>query len=180
MNFRNLLIGAAAVSAIAGMAGVANASTPASATATASATIVSPSTLAATRNLAFGQIAKPTSGTSIITVASAASAAATPSISGGNAYVTSSGQAAAAAFHLTGTSAQTYTIDSGYPLLTFTGSAGNLATVGAETPVAAGGTVGTLPSGGVDDLYVGGHFDITSSTAVQTYTGTLQLNITYN
>jgi hypothetical protein len=180
MTFRKLLVAASAAATFAGISGLAQAATPATATASASATIVSPSTLAATRALAFGQIAKPTSGTSTIKVLSAASAAATPTITGGNAYVTTSGQAAAAAFHLTGTANQTYTIDAGYPLLTFTGSAGNLASVGAETPVAAGGTVGTLPGSGVDDLYIGGHFDITSSTAVQTYNGSLQLNITYN
>jgi hypothetical protein len=177
MNLRNLLLGAAV---LAGVAGAAQASTPASATATASATIVSPSTLAATRNLAFGQIAKPTSGTSTITVASAAAAAATPTITGGNAYVTTNGQAFAATFQLTGTGGQTYTIDSGYPLLTFTNATNNLGNVAALTPVAASGSVGTLPSSGVDQLYIGGKFDITSSTAVTTYTGTLTLNITYN
>jgi hypothetical protein len=180
MTLRNLLLGAAAIGAATGFAGAACAATPATATASASATVVSPSTLAATRALTFGQIAKPTAGTSTITVASAATAAATPSITGGNAYVTTTGQAAAATFHLTGTSNQTYTIDAGYPLLTFTGAAGNLTSIGAETPVAAVGSVGTLPASGVDDLYIGGHFDITSSTAVQTYNGTLQLNITYN
>jgi hypothetical protein len=178
MNLRNLLAGAAFAVALAGLAGAADASTPASATATASATIVSPSTLAATRNLAFGQIAKPTSGTSTITVPSAAAASATPTINGGNAYVTTNGQAYAAVFQLTGTGGQGYTIDS--TTLSFTNSANNLASVGAETPVSASGTVGTLPTSGVDQLYVGGHFDITSSTAVTTYTGTLVLNVTYN
>jgi hypothetical protein len=185
MNLRNLLLGAAAASAALTLAGVANAaSTTASATASASATIVSPSTLAATRALTFGQIAKPTSGTSTITVASSSSASTTPSISGGNAYVTSNGQAAAAAFHLTGTNGQTYSIDG--LTLSFTGepTAGNLANIGVETPVAVGGSAsaagGTLSSTGIQDLYVGGHFDISSSTAVQTYNGSVVLNVTYN
>lgn len=182
MNLRNILIGAAAASALVTIAGSAAAATPATATATASATIVSPSTLAATRPLTFGQVAKPTTGTSTITVASSSSASATPTIDGGNAYVTSNGQASAAAFHLTGTNGQTYSIDS--TVLNFTGATGNLANVAAEVPVATGGTVsatgGALPSSGVQDIYIGGKFDITPSTAVQTYTGTLQLNITYN
>jgi len=173
MNFRTLLAAAAGVATVA----AAGSAFAASATANASATIVAPSTLAATRDLTFGQIAKPTSGTSTITVASSSSASATPSIDGGNAYVTTNGQAASAAFQLTGSANQAYTVDS--TVLSFTNSAGNLANIAALTPVASAGSVGQLPANGVQVLYVGGKFDITPSTAVTTYNGTLVLNVTY-
>jgi len=152
---------------------------PVSTSATASATIVAPTTVTATRNLAFGSIAKPTTGTSTVTVASNASATATPALTGGgNAFVPVAGQAFAATFHLVGAAAETYTVTSS--TLTFTGQAGNLANVGPETPIASIGTLGTLPGGGADDLYIGGHFDITSSTSVQAYSGALALTITFN
>jgi hypothetical protein len=46
--------------------------------------------------------------------------------------------------------------------------------------VAASGVLNTLPASGLDDLFVGGHFDITPTTAVQTYNGTLSLTINFN
>jgi hypothetical protein len=47
--------------------------------------------------------------------------------------------------------------------------------------VAASGTCST-PSGGRarTTCYIGGHFDITSTTAVQTYNGTLSLTVNFN
>lgn len=186
MNLRNILIGAASAAAIVGFAGAAAAQS--SATATVSATIVAPSSVSANRNLAFGTIAKPSTGTSTVTVPSAVSGGATPSISGGNAYVTSTGQASSAQFHIT--SAQTsFYIDP--PVLTFTGvtsGVGNaLGAYAATTPIAAstglavGTTAGTATTlvGGVDDIYVGGSIVLTSSTPVNTYNGTLQLTVNF-
>jgi hypothetical protein len=77
-----------------------------------------------------------------------------------------------------GTNGQTYSITTNS--LSFAGAAGNLTNVGAETPVAASGTLNTLPASGQDDLYIGGHFDITSATAVQAYSGTLSLTVNFN
>jgi len=151
---------------------------PASANTTAQANIVAPAALTATRDLEFGTVAKPTVGTTTVTVASAASATATPSVSGGNGFVPTSGLAHAATFHLIGTNGQTYSITTNS--LSFTGSVGNLTAVGSESPVAASGTLLTLPASGTDDLYIGGHFDITSSTAVNTYNGTLSLTVNFN
>lgn len=174
MKFRIALATTAAGCALASAAGAI----PLSATATANAVIVAPNQLTSTRLLDFGTIAKPSTGTTTVTVASAASATATPSVSGGNGYVPTGGQAKAAIFHLVGSNGQTYTITTN--TLSFTGSAGNLGTIGPETPVAASGTLNTLPASGVDDLYIGGHFDITSTTAVQTYAGTLSLTVNFN
>jgi hypothetical protein len=157
---------------------VGSAAIAATANTTAQANIVAPGQLSATRDLEFGTVAKPTSGTTTVTVASAASATATPGVSGGNGFVPTSGLAHAAVFHLVGANAQTYTVAASS--LSFTGAAGNLASVGAENPVAASGTLNTLPASGADDLYIGGHFDITASTAVQTYAGTLSLTVNFN
>ena len=154
------------------------------ATATATATIIAPGQITKTRDLKFGTIVKPSSGTNTVTVASAAAAAATPTVSGGgNGLVPTSGQASAATFRLVGSPGQLYTVTGN--ALTFTSAAGNLSSVGSESPVSAANTLNTLPGSsastpGVDDLYVGGHFDITSATAPATYTGTLSLTVNFN
>lgn len=167
-----------ASAALAVLATCANAA-PVSANATASATIVAPNTVNATRNLTFGTIAKPTSGNSTVTVASAASGTATPTLTGaGNAYIPVSGQAAAATFRLVGTAGQTYSI--GSTALTFVGQTGQLNNVGPETPVASVGSLGTLPGTGMEDLYIGGHFEVTPTTNTQVYNGTLALTVNFN
>lgn len=168
------LVVAAAALAIANSA----AAGPVSASVGSQITIVSPTLLTGTRTLEFGTIAKPTAGTTTVTVASAASATATPGVSGGNGFVPTTGLAHAATFHLVGTAGQTYSVSAN--TLSFTSSAGNLASIGPEAPVAASGTLNTLPAGGTDDIYIGGHFDMTSSTAVQTYTGTMNLTINFD
>ena len=65
------------------------------------------------------------------------------------------------------------------PTLDFPGAGSNLTGIGAEAVVAAG-TLNTLPGDGDDDLFIGGHFDITPTTAVQTYTGTLSVTVNFN
>ena len=157
----------------ASMAGAA----PATGTATATTIIVSPGTVASTRDLDFGTIAKPTAGTTTVTVASAASAAATPGVSGGNGFVPTPGLARAATFRLVGTPSTSYTVTTN--TLSFPTAGTNLTSIGSESPVAASGTLLTLPASGVDDLYIGGHFDITPSTTPATYNGTLTLTINF-
>ena len=166
-----------AVLAALGAAGSATA-VPASASVNSSINVVTPTTLTGTRDLDFGTIAKPTVGSTTVTLASSAAGAATPTVSGGNGYVPTAGLAHASTFHLIGTAGQTYSVST--TTLTFAGAAGNLATVGTEAPVAAGGTLNTLPAGGADDVYIGGHFDISSTTATQVYNGTLSLTINFN
>ncbi len=174
MKLRLALAAAAAGLAAASTAGAA----PVSANTTDKANIVAPNQLTATRDLEFGTIAKPTTGTTTVTVASAASGTATPGVSGGNGFVPTAGQAHAATFRMVGTNGQTYSITTN--TLSFTNSAGNLTGVGAENPVAASGTLNTLPASGMDDLFIGGHFDITSATAVAAYNGTLSLTVDFN
>jgi hypothetical protein len=163
---------AAAAAAPSAMAASASANT------TAQANIVAPGQISATRTLEFGTIAKPSTGTTTVTVASASSDTATPGVSGGNGFVPTAGQAHAATFHLIGANAQTYSVTAN--TLTFTNATGNLTNVGPETPVSAASTLNTLPASGTDDLYVGGHFDISTTTTVQAYSGTISLTVNFN
>ena len=87
-----------------------------------------------------------------------------------------SGLATSAKFDIVGTPSGTYTVST--PTLTFTGAAGNLTSIGPEA-VVAGTTLGTLPASGTDSLFVGGHFDITPSTTVGAYTGTLSITVNF-
>ena len=151
---------------------------PVSGNTTAQANIVSANQVLSQRTLEFGTIARPTTGTSTITVASAASGAATPTVTGGNAFIPTSGQAFAAQFRITGANGQTYSIQTN--TLSFTNSAGNLSAIAAQSPVAASGTLNTLPANGQDDLFIGGRFDITPTTAIQAYSGTLSLTVDFN
>jgi hypothetical protein len=154
---------------------------PASQNAAASATIVSGNQLTKTRDLVFGTIARPTSGTSTITVASGASGAVTPSVSGGNASIPTGGQASSAAFHITAASGTQFTITTNS--LAFPGAGANLTNIGSETPAASGITLvgATYTVTGTDgDLFIGGHFDITPTTAEGTYNGTLSLTVNFN
>ena len=173
MKFRIALIAAAlAASAVGAQAA------PATATATASANIVAPATVVNQRALQFGALAKPTTGTSTFTVASTAAATQTPvETGGGDGFAPLANQAFAAQFRVTAQAGTTYTVDT--TSLSFTGQAGNLGNVGSESPAADAGSVGTVPAGGVQDLFIGGHLDVTSSTAIQAYTGTLTLPLNF-
>jgi hypothetical protein len=174
MKFRIALIAAAVVAASASAAGAA----PATATATATATIVAPATVVNQRALQFGTLAKPTTGTSTFTVASTSAASQTPAeTGGGDGFVPLANQAFAAQFRVTAAAGTTYTVDTNS--LSFTNQAGNLGNVGTESPVPDTGSVGTVPAGGVQDLFIGGHVDVTSSTAIQTYNGTLTLTLNF-
>jgi hypothetical protein len=152
---------------------------PASDTAQASVSIVAATQVRATRDLAFGTIAKPTSGTSTVTVASAEAAAATPTLGGGgNATIPTTGQAHAATFRLVGTPNQAISISN--VTLSFPGAGTNLGTVTALSPVARDGSTSQLPADGDDDLFVGGQIQVSPTTGVATYNGTLSLTVDFN
>lgn len=175
MKLRPALVFAVAACAAAGVAQAA----PVGASTSAQVNIVSANQITVARNLQFGSVAKPTSGTNTVKVASAATDTATPDVTGGgNGFVPTGGQAHAATFHIVGTPGQAYTVSAN--TLDFAGAGSNLTGVGAEAPVAASGTLNTMPGNGQDDLHIGGHFDITPTTAVQTYNGTLSLTVNFN
>jgi hypothetical protein len=148
---------------------------PVSASTSAQVQIVAPNQVAALRNLQFGTIAKPTSGTTVVTVASAEADTATPALAGGAGAFAPAGGAHAATFRITGTPTSGYSTSA---TLTFPGS--NLTGVGAEAVAAKGGTLNTVPANGQDDLFVGGHIEVTSGTPNGTYNGTLSLTVDFN
>jgi hypothetical protein len=171
MNLRILLAAAAAASALVATSAEA-AATQQSAQANASATIVTPASLAATQDLAFGTIAKPTSGTNTVTVGATTGANITPTLGGGgNAYVATANQAHAAVFHLAGTANTAYTLDSAQ--LTFGSADSHL------SPVAVVPSNGSLNSSGTADVPIGGTINISASTPATTYNGTLTLTATF-
>jgi hypothetical protein len=151
---------------------------PSTATATASVDIVAPANVATQRQLQFGTLARPTTGASTFTVASSAAAAQTPSETGaGDGYVPIQNQAFAAQFRITALAGQTYSVTQN--ALSFVNAAGNLTNVSSETPTAGSGSVGTVPAGGTQDLFVGGRLTIDSNTAVATYNGTLTFTVDF-
>lgn len=175
MTFRITL---AAVATIFASTGAASAATV-TANAAANANIVAPAAVTSIRSLEFGTIAKPTSTSNTITVPSAASASVTPTISGtGNAFIPTGGQARAATFRLIGTANQAIAVNTS--TLSFTNQAGNLSSVQPLTPVPSSGSLTQLPASGTDDFFVGGRFDISPTTAVQAYAGTVSLSIDFN
>lgn len=172
MNLRIVALAATAV-AFTTAASAQAAATQQTAVANASATIVTPASMSATQDLAFGTIAKPTSGTNSVTVGNGSSANVTPTLAGGgNGYVATANQAHAAVFHLAGSANTAYTVDTG--VLTF-GTTGDAA-LSPTVTLPAGGT---LNSSGVADVPVGGTINISASTPATTYTGTLTVKATF-
>ena len=84
----------------------------------------------------------------------------------------------AATFRLTGTPNQAISISN--VTLSFPGAGSNLGTVAAESPVARDGSTTQLPADGDDDLFIGGRIDVSPTTNVATYTGTLSLTVDFN
>lgn len=175
MKLRIALAALAVGSAVASSAQAA----PVSQTATAQAQIVATNTVTATRNLQFGSIAKPTTGTNTITVPSTADPT-TPTVTGGgNATIPTPNQATAATFRITGGVGQAYSIDTN--TLTFANAVNDLTSVGTESPVTESGSTGALPGNATfDDLYIGGRFTISPTTALGVYNGTLNLTVNFN
>jgi hypothetical protein len=151
---------------------------PASGDASASVTIAHPGQLIAIRDLQFGPVSKPKTGTTRVTVASAPAGGATPVLTGGDAHVPLPGQAHAAWFRIVGAGGQAYTVAAA--LLGFRRASDSLDLPAAEAVVAASGTLNVLPPSGVDDLFVGGGFAMSATTPMRVYSGTLSLTVTFN
>ena len=149
---------------------------PVSANTTAAANIVAAQQLTATQSLDFGTIAKPISGISTVTLAPTGAASQTPTVTG-TAFVPIPGQGRAAIFHMLGTNGQTYSVTQ--PTLSFTSQAGNLSNIVTSFATASGSTT-ALPANGQDDLFVAAKMDIDVNTAVQAYTGTVAVTVTFN
>lgn len=170
MNIRSTLIAAGAALALSVTASGAFAAGSVSANAGASVTVVAPVTLTKTQDMIFGTIVKPTTGTNTIILNTADLV--TKTGAGDGSIIASATKSAR--FDITVAAATTYTTTQ---TLTFT-SPGLLA-ISASAPVAASGTLGTIPAAGTQTIIYGGQFDIDASTPAQAYTGTLAVTVNY-
>lgn len=171
MNIRNALIGAGSAIAMASLATGALAAGSVSTTAPASVTVLSPVTITKTANMVFGNVVRPTTGVSTITL----SANDVVTETGGGDGTVAPSATSSAQFDVAAPSGTTFTTSQG---LTFVQT--GLTNIVAATPVASGGTLGTIAASGIQTLHYGGSFDMNASTPVQAYTGTLTVTVNYN
>jgi hypothetical protein len=168
-TLRNILIGAAALSALATSA---FAQTSAVGTAQTDARIIQPITIASAGTLNFGTITKPT-GASVVNVTTAGVRTRTSgdaALAGGTITVPT--------FTVSGEGAAAYTLSA--PAFSLTGPSS--ATVGV-TPILSvtsgllGGTAGAV---GTQAFTVGGNLAIAADQAIGAYSGTLSVTVAYN
>jgi Domain of unknown function (DUF4402) len=174
---RNILLASAAALAVSALATGAVAGTL-TANATSSVIVVSPTTLTKNQDLNFGTVIRPSGSSANTTFTLDPTTGTVTAGSTGDGTVVAS-PTTAAVFTLQTISAITY---SQVAVLTFA-PAGQLINIGASAPVVAsttGGTATQVPANGAVTLSYGGHFDVTPTTAPQTYTGTLAVTVTYN
>jgi hypothetical protein len=168
-----LLVSAAAAPAFAGPE-------TASDTASASALIIQPITVTKDRDMEFGTLVKPRSGSAKVTVANDG----TRTLGTGIASPTSSAAPTSAMFTIKGEGAQamtvavpaTFELANGANKLTVTTSNdGSIASTGTTKSLS-----GALGAEGSYTVKVGGEFDLASSTATGTYTGSFTVTAAYN
>jgi hypothetical protein len=174
---RNVLLAAVGALALSGLATGAFAGTL-NASAASSVIVVSPTTLTKNQDLNFGTVVRP-SGTSVNTTFTLdpVTGTVTAGPAGDGKVVAST--TTAAVFTLQTIALISYSQSA---VLSFA-PAGQLINIAPSAPVVAsttGGTATSVPASGAVTLTNGGHFDVTSTTVPQTYTGTLAVTITYD
>ncbi len=171
MKVQNVLLGIAASAAWALAAAGATAGTV-TATAPVSVTILAPVTLAATQGLDFGIVTRPGNADSN-TVAVDASGGVT--ISGAGDATRAGGQVTPAKFNIAGDAGITYSTSQD---LRF--AEAGLTNVAATAPVPTNGSPGVIPASGVQEIRIGGSFDVSAASPIQAYTGSLSVTVNYN
>jgi hypothetical protein len=173
MNINKTLLGLVAATCALGVATAASAAGSISQSAPVTATIATAIALTKTSNMAFGTIIKPSNANTNTVVLSPAGAV---SITGsGDGAVLAASTHSQAVFSLVAPVGTTY---ASLTNLSMTPALSNA--TATATPTTTSGTYGVVPAGGIQDLNVGGQFDITAATTVQAYTGTLNLTVNYN
>jgi hypothetical protein len=176
MAYRNILLASAGALALSTLATSAFAASL-NASAVSSVVVVSTTTLTKTQDMNFGTVVRPsgTSGNTTFILDTGDHV----TKSGGDGSIVAS-TTTSAKFNLATVAALTNFTPSA--VLTF--APAGLINVAAGTPLIGGSTTGTGPFGeaanGTVTLAYGGQFDVTSTTTPQTYTGTLQVTVTYN
>jgi hypothetical protein len=176
MKFRNTLVAAASALALSALASSAFAGGTLNASAVSSVTVVSPTTLSKTQDMAFGTVIRPTgaSGNTTFKLDTSDTVTAT----GGDGSVVAS-TTTSAKFNLVTSPAITFSANA---VLSF--APAGLINVLPGTPAITGATgtgpVFNLAGGSTAVLTYGGQFDVTPTTAAQTYTGALAVTVNYN
>jgi hypothetical protein len=129
--------------------------------------------LTRTTSMAFGTVIKPSNANTNTVVLSNAGVI-TVTGTGDGSFVSATPHSQAV-FSLVAPAGTTYSSLTG---LAMTPALTNAAAT--ATPSTTTGVYGTVPAGGVQDLNVGGQFDMNAATTVQAYTGTLSLTVNYN
>ncbi len=171
MTIRNALIAAGSAIALTSLATGAMAASVQQ-TAAASVTVLSPVTVTKTADMAFGNVVRPTTGISTITLNTTNTVTETGA---GDGSVAPGLTTSSARFDVAAPAGTVFTTSQG---LAFTQT--GLTNVQPSLPQTADGTLGTIPAGGVQNIRYGGQFDMTSSTGIQAYTGTLTITVSYN
>jgi hypothetical protein len=168
-----LLVSAAAAPAFAGPESASD-------TATATAKIIQPITVTKDRDMQFGTLVKPRTGSGTVTVANNG----TRSLGTGVASPASSAAPTSAQFTIKGEGAQAMTVAVPASFDLVNGASSLTVTTSNDGSIAAAGTTKTL-SGvlGAEGSYVvqvGGAFDLASTTATGVYSGSFTVTAAYN
>lgn len=144
---------------------------------TGSATIIQPITLTKNTDLAFGKVARPSSGSNTVSVNETSGSRTTTG--GGNAALIAS-TASRATYSVAGEGGQTFSISVPASFdMTRSGGSETLTVTLAGT--ATSGTLsGSLGSAGAASFGVGGSFPVASTTATGAYTGSFDVTVAYN
>lgn len=151
-----------------------------SASASASALIIQPITVTKDRDIQFGTLVKPRTGSAKVTVANDG----TRTLGTGIASPSSSATPTSAKFTIRGEGAQAMTVAVPASFDLANGDNKLAVTTSNDGSIAATGTTktlsGTLGSEGSFEVLVGGEFDLASTTATGTYTGSFTVTASYN
>lgn len=149
-------------------------------TASASALIIQPLTVTKDRDMQFGTLVKPRTGSAKVTIANDG----TRTLGTGIASPASSATPTSAKFTITGEGAQAMTVSVPASFNLVNGSDTLAVTTSNDGSVASTGTTktlsGTLGSEGSYTVQVGGEFTLASTTATGTYTGSFTVTAAYN
>ena len=169
--FKRILLGVAAATA-AGSQAFAQATS--SQTTTGSVTIFQPITLSKTKDLAFGVIVRPASGSGTVTVSTAGAR----TISGSGALLNDV-TPSAATFTANGEGGQAFSINVPSSF-TMTGPSSSTLNVAVTASAATATMSGALGAAGSATFTVGGSITVASTTVNGAYSGTFTTTVTYN
>lgn len=179
MKFQTQIVAAALLVSAAGAPAFAGPET-ASASASSTAMIIQPITVTKDRDMQFGTLVKPATGSGTVTIADGGAR----TLGTGIASPTSSATPTSAKFTIKGEGAQAMTVVVPASFNMANGSDTLTVTTSNDGSISSSGTTktlsGTLGSEGQYAVQVGGQITLDSTTATGVYTGSFQVTATYN